>query len=648
VRKHWRYLWRVLPYARPYWKLATGSVFVTVVAAIIPLAEPWPLAFLIDGVLGGKDGGTHKPLPSFITNLVGTDPVPLIIFAVTAGLALALLGNGIAILNEYVHTKLALRMTLDFRRDLFGNALKQSKNYRDQRSHADFIARINYESSSIGNITTSLPPLAQALITLVGMAYIAYRIDPILAGIALLVVPFMYCATGYYGNHIEPKIRWVRGLEGKSLSIVMETMSMLPVVHAFTREDHEHRRFHTQAAEAVDARVKLTVRQMLFSLSVNTITAIGSALVLGVGAYHVVIHRISVGELLVVLAYVHSVYQPLEQISQTLASVQEQFIYAAMSFELLDEVPDIQERPGARAIGRSRGQVVFDDVHFSYTDRGETLKGISFEARAGESVAVVGPTGAGKTTLLSMLPRFLDPQRGAVRIDGEDVRELTLRSLREQVSVVLQEPQLFSGSVAECIRYGRLEASDEEIMEAARAANAHDFIMGLPQQYQTMLGEAGTQLSGGERQRICVARAFLKDAPILVLDEPTSSIDSRTESVILDALDDLMVGRTTFMIAHRLSTLRGINHILVIDHGALVEHGTHDELLDRRGMYWELHEIQQRQRRRREATEDSRADSIRALKDAFERARLLTETAVNFSSVNGNGNGNGNSEGEHT
>lgn len=598
LRRYLKTWARAIPYFRPYWPLGAGSVVVTLTSVGVALLAPWPLAFLIDGVLGGQNGGKHKTLPSFVTNLFGHDPHRLILFAVLFGLVLALASSAIGVLDEYVHTRLDQSMVRDFRSDLFENAQRQSLAYHDQRRVGDFIARINFESGAIGRITVAVPPLLQSFITLIGMAWIAYRIDAELALLSLTVIPLIYYSTGFYAKRIEPHLRHVRGLEGRSLGIVYEAMRMLRVIAAFGREPYEHTRFRDQASEAVGARVRVTIRQTLFSLAVNLITATGTALVLGVGAAHVLSGHLTVGQMLVVLSYVHAVYQPLSSISHTVATLQEQLIYLELALELLDNVPEIQNAPYAVPLRSASGAVAFENVHFNYVNREDTLKDITFEVSAGEVVALVGPTGAGKTTLISMLPRFCDVKSGRVRIDGLDVRTLTLESLRAQISVVLQEPIVFTGTVAENLRYGRLDATMEEITEAARNANAHDFITGLPDQYATVLGEGGTSLSGGEKQRLCVARAFLKDAPILILDEPTSSIDSKTEEVILDALDKLMVGRTTFMIAHRLSTVRHADKILVLDHGELVEQGTHDELLENHGLYRQLHDTQITGRRR--------------------------------------------------
>jgi ATP-binding cassette, subfamily B, bacterial len=473
--------------------------------------------------------------------------------------------------------------------------------FHDRRRSGMIIYLINNQGSAPAGLIMAIPVLAEAALTLVGMFWISFHIDWILSLASLAVVPFLYYSVGYYATHIQGRLQRVQGLEMESLSVVHESLSMMRVIAAFGREEYEHRRFCDQSSSAVTARVRLTVHQTIFSLVVNMITAVGSALVLGLGAYHVMHGRLTVGQMLVVIAYIAAIYKPLETISFTVGSLQNLFVSLKTTFDLLDTEPDIKDAPNARTVRRVAGQITYEDVSFSYSGRTETLKNISFQTKPGQVIGIVGPTGAGKSTLVSLLPRFYDAKNGRILVDGIDARELTLKSLRAQISIVLQEPLLFSGSIAENIRYGRLEATRGEITEAAKAANAHDFIMRLPQRYDTMLGERGAQISGGERQRISVARAFLKNAPILILDEPTSSVDSKTEAVILEALNRLMMGRTTFMIAHRLSTLHHADLILVVSDGKLVEKGTQEQLLKLGGLYRQLHDAQMGAQKRAEA-----------------------------------------------
>ena len=583
----WRLIPRLFPYLRPYRRLVVVSLSLSVVGIVIGLADPWPLAFMVDTVLG------TRPIPAAVESVIGHhDRVTLLVFAALAGLLLVAGRNVMSVFHEYVNTKVHQRLVLDFRSDLFEHAQRLSVSYHDSTPTGRLMSQLNFLPDQAGDLLIGIPPLAQSLLTLVGMFVIAFTLDPVLALIALTVVPVIYYSVGVYNARIVPRIQKVRGLEWQTLSIVFEAMAMLRVIAAFARETYEFRRFRTQGLTAANARVNLTVRQTVFSLVVNTWTAVGTALVLGVGAYHVLNGELTIGELLVFLSYIAAVYSPLETVSSTVGAMQNQLVNLQGAFMLLDEKPDIVDAPDAVLLESVRGAVAFEHVDFDYVSRTGTLRDITFSVEPGQRVAIVGPTGAGKTTLVSLIKRFHDPASGRVLVDGIDVRGVRLRSLREQVSVVLQDPELFSGPVLDNIRYGRLSSTIEEVVEAAKNANAHEFIERLPKGYGTELGEGGAQLSVGERQRICVARAFLKDAPILILDEPTSSIDSKTESVILDALDRLSTNRTTFVIAHRLSTIRHADVILVIDGGRLVERGTHAELLAQRGLYRQLYDVQ--------------------------------------------------------
>jgi ATP-binding cassette subfamily B protein/subfamily B ATP-binding cassette protein MsbA len=577
---------RILPYLWPWKGLAAASIGLVALGAVASLLAPWPLAILIDSVLG------NKPLPGPLQFLDGAGPYVLLLLAVLGGLLITGLEHGLAVVDNYVNTKLDQNMVLDLRSDMFRHAQRLSLAFHDRTRTGQLMFEINNQASAVGAITVAFPPLLQSVLTVVGMFVILVRMQPVLAVLALTVVPPIYISAGYYARQIQPRVVDVRHRESMSLTIVHEAMQMMRVIVAFGREGHEWRRFRAQGEDAVAARVHLTVRQTMFSLVVTMTTAVGSALVLGFGAFFVLRHDLTAGQLLVVIGYTAALYKPLEQISTTVSGLQEQFITLRGALRLLDTDPEIHERPDAVALDRARGHITLDHVDFSYAGRRGTLHDVSLDAPPGTRVAIVGPTGAGKSTLLNLIPRFYDAQRGRVLLDGYDVRDLTLESLRAQVSVVLQEPLLFSGTLVENIRYGRLEATDDEVMEAARAANAHDFISALPHGYATLIGERGARLSGGERQRVSVARAFLKDAPILILDEPTSSIDSQTESVILEALRRLMDGRTTFMVAHRLSTIVDADLILVVNQGRVAEHGTHDELLASGGLYAQLHDVQ--------------------------------------------------------
>jgi ATP-binding cassette, subfamily B, bacterial len=597
--RRWRLLPRALRYLWPYKPSALVSIVMMVGLALVALAQPWPLAFVLDSVIV-----EDKAPPGWVTFIAGDTTSRLIVFAVGALLAITLLNGIFSIISQFVQTRLEGLMGLDFRSDLFEHLQRLSFSFHDNIRTGVLMYRLNNQAGGFSQLIVSLPKLGQSILTLLGMAIVAVQINAQLALLAFVVVPPMYYSTLYYGNRIEPTLLRVRAMEGRSLAIVHEAIAMLRVVVAFGREKREFNRFRRQSQKALDARVSLTVRQTAFKLAINLITAIGTAAVLGVGALKVLDGQISVGELTVIMTYIAAIHAPMQQMADFFTQSQQQFLMFEYALRILEHPVEVADSPNAKRMARAKGDVTFDRVTFAYDDNMPALYKVSFHVEPGQVVGLVGPTGAGKSTLLSLLPRFYDPQAGRVFIDGRDVRDITVDTLRRQFSIVLQEPLLFSGAIAENIRYGRARASQEEIEAAARAAGAHDFITRLDQGYDTPLGERGAKLSGGERQRIAIARAFLRDSPILLLDEPTSAIDSKTEAVVLEALERLMKGRTTFVVAHRLSTIRNCDLILVLNMGMLVEQGTHEELMRWGGIYHQLWEAQNGSARRTNGRDD--------------------------------------------
>jgi ATP-binding cassette subfamily B protein/subfamily B ATP-binding cassette protein MsbA len=405
------------------------------------------------------------------------------------------------------------------------------------------------------------------------------------------VTPFLVVAIAVFGGPMKTRMRTRLDLEGRLIASVQQTLTAIPVVQAFTREELEHARFRRQAQATATAYQRATMADMWFKLAVGLVTTAGTAAVMGVGGLYALEGRVSVGTVLVFLSYLAALYTPLNTLTYTASTLQHARANAERVVEILDTPPDVRDAPDAGDV-RVHGHVVYDDVSFGYDVDRAILRHVSLEARPGEVVAIVGPTGAGKTTLMNLLLRFFDPSSGRITIDGHDLRALRVRGLREQIGVVLQEPFIFPLTIAENIGYGRPEAGRAEIEAAAAAANAAGFIEALPDGYDTLVGERGMTLSGGEKQRLAIARAFLKDAPVLVLDEPTSALDARTERLLLDALARLMAGRTTFIIAHRLSTIQAADRIVVLTDGAVVEQGRHAELLERGGLYATLYRAQ--------------------------------------------------------
>jgi len=464
---------------------------------------------------------------------------------------------------------------LSFREKLFRHVQRLSLSYHDTRGTADSAYRIQYDALAIKDLVIeSIVPTISASFMLIGMIYVTARLNLRLALVAMAISPVLLAITWYFSGRLRKRWREVKKLESSAQSVVQEVLSSVRVVKAFSREEHEHGRFLSSYNRGLAARLRVALQENLYNVLIGLTVACGTVAVLAVGVMDVRSGRpdaLTLGDLLLVMAYIKQLYEPLKTMGKRLASKQGAVAGAERAFDLLDELPEVHERPNARPITRARGAVAFENVTFAY-DGGNpaVMRQVSFRVEPGCRVGIVGKTGAGKTTLVNLLTRFYDPQGGRILLDDVDLSDYRLADLRNQFSIVLQEPVLFSTSVAENIAYGRPGATRDEIVAAARAANAHDFIEKFPDGYDTTVGERGMRLSGGERQRISLARAFLRDAPILILDEPTSSVDTATEGLIMQAMQRLMSNRTTFMIAHRLGTLAGCDVLLRVVDGNVV------------------------------------------------------------------------------
>jgi ATP-binding cassette subfamily B protein len=504
---------------------------------------------------------------------LGVASSPELALFVAAGLlvAIAVLKQLQELTTRLLRAYVLEKLTLDLRTRLFLHAQRLSLSHHDRVGTTDSIYRIQKDVPDAQSIVVeSVFPSITAAFTLLGMLAITARIDWQLALVAVAITPALFFINQYYRRRFRTRWREVRNLETSALSVVQEVLGALRVVKAFGQEQRERERFHRRSGQGMWARLRLTMVEGGFGMQVSLLTVIGTAAVLFMGVRHVQSGVLTLGELLMVMGYLTQLYDPLKTLSRRAANMQSKLTSAERVFSMLDGAPDVLERPNARPLGRARGEIEFRGVSFGYSGDRLVLHDVTFEVPPGTRVGIAGPTGAGKTTLVSLLLRLYDPTEGRILLDGVDLRDYRLADLRGQYGMVLQEPVLFSTSVAENIAYARPDASQDEIVEAAKAANAHDFITELPQGYGTLVGERGMTLSGGERQRVSLARAFLKDAPILILDEPTSAVDVRSEALIMEALERLMRGRTTLVVAHRLSTLESCDLRLEVDRGRLV------------------------------------------------------------------------------
>jgi len=559
---------RVLLECRSCWPHLLGIAGLSILSLPLTLLYPLPLKVVVDSVLG------TEPLPSWLVRWV-----PFVGFrsasleaAIEILLAIALLVSLQSLAAWWLQTYTGEKLVWDFRARLLNHVQRLPLMFHDRYGATDSVYRIQHDAPSIQYVTIQgLVPLTTAIFTLVAMIVVTARMDLVLALIALTITPVLFLLSLGCSRVVRKRSETIKHLDSSALAVIQEVIGSIRVIKAFGQENREHARFVRRSAKRMSQQVRLSIQQAVFNVLIGLTIAMGTAAALYFGVRHVRAGTLTVGSLLMIMAYIAQIYQPLQTLTGKVTDLQVWLASLDRTFVLLDQQPEIAERPGARKLASARGEFEFRNVSFAYDDTGRGLHELCFRIPAGSRVGIVGATGAGKTTLLNLLMRFYDPGCGEVLLDGHDIRDYRIADVRRQYAVVLQEPVLFAASIAENIAYGKPDASDEEIIDAASAAASHDFILKLPEGYETPVGERGSRLSGGERQRISLARAFLRNSPILILDEPTSSVDVHTEAAIMEATERLISGRTTFMIAHRLSTLKSCDLVLVLDHGRLVE-----------------------------------------------------------------------------
>ena len=576
-------------FLRPYRARVTAVLGLSLVEIGLVTAAPWALKLIVDSVFGGQ------PLPASLASLfpfvADLGPVALLALFAGGGLFLELSAEAVRLTHTQIEVDVGQRVVHDLRSRLLEHL--QALPLRHHLTHrtSDAVYRLDADTYCINDLVTGgALPIALAALHLGVMFVVVLTLDATLALLALAVAPFLYLCLRYHATTLSERAEQVKMLESGLVERAYETLRSIAAIKSFARERHEHGRFARTSRDTARARVRLTWQESLFSLAVTAVTLVGTAVILVVGGLRVVNETLSVGQLLVVIAYLARVYDPVAEIARTVGNLQQAVVSAGRVRDILALEPEGVDAPDAVDADGLAGDVRFESVCFSYDGVRTVLDDVSLEARPGELIAIVGPTGAGKTTLVHLIPRLFRPTSGRVLIDGRDAGAYRLRTLRERIALVPQDPLLFAGTIGDNIRYGRLDASDAEIEQAARDAQIHATISRLPDGYATPVAEAGATLSGGERQRLGIARALLKQAPILILDEPTSAVDTLAEAAVFDGLRRLRDGRTTFVIAHRLSTIRDATRILVLQDGRITAQGRHETLLSTSDLYrrmWE-------------------------------------------------------------
>jgi len=571
---------RVLRYYRPFWAQTIFGLLLSLAGIGLNLLKPWPFKIIVDHIL---------PHPKDAYWVLGPATRAILILC----LALVLLQFLWGIVNwgtNYLFVKIGLRALLKLRTDLYAYLQSLSLKYHDARRSSDSSFRVAYDSQSIQTIyNKGFTNIFASIITLIGTFAVMVRIDWQLTLLSLAIVPLLLGAIYFFADRIRRESTFIQEQESAVLAQAQEGLSSIRMVHAFGREEWEVRQFHQQASQSLQANLRLTLTNVNSALVISTLMVIGTAAMYYVGTLHVLAGTLTLGSLLVFSAYLLMLYQPLESLTYTTWAMEGATAGAKRCFEVLDRHDDVVDSPDAIAIAEANGALQFHHVSFGYAHDRQVLHDVDLRIDTNQIAALVGGTGAGKSTLLSLVPRFYDPTSGSVTLDGRNLRQITKKSLRAQVGMVLQDTLLFSTTIRENIAYGRPDASEEEIVDAARRAQADEFIRALPNGYASLVGERGGHLSVGQRQRIGIARAFLKNAPILLLDEPTSALDPTTESAIMDTIKELMRGRTTLIVTHRLATIHNVDRIVVLERGCVVEQGRGPDLIARGGVYAKLY-----------------------------------------------------------
>src|SRR5256714_46549 len=558
--------------------------------SITDVLEPWPLKIVFDHVFASKR------MPDWLASIVsyiGTDKFSILNFAVLAVIVIALFGAISSYFEKYLTTSVGQWVMRDLRRVPYSHIQRLSLSFHDRKRTGDLISRVTSDIDAVQSfISTVLLGILVNILTLLGMMLVMLYLNWAFTVIALLVAPALFFVVYHYTHRIKRASRAMRRQEGEVVNVLEEVLSSIRVVKAFAREDYEQKRFERESLASVEAGLEARSVKAKLPPIVEIIVACGTCLVLWYGARLVLTGTLTPGELLVFLLYLGKMYKPMRELSKMTDTISKASVGWERIREVLENEMQVRDLPNAKPAPRFNGKIEFDHVDFSYSGGQPVLRDVSLRIKPGQLAALVGPTGAGKTTIVSLLPRFYDLTDGQIRIDGTDIRNFKSKSLRQQISFVLQETLLFRATVAQNIAYGKPEATRAEIIRAAKLANADEFIDKMPEGYDTMVGERGLTLSGGQRQRITIARAIIRGAPILILDEPSAGLDAESEKLVFDALEKLMQGRTSIVIAHRLATVSRADVIFVIDEGRVVEQGTHQELLDNGGLYSRLYELQ--------------------------------------------------------